>query len=484
MVVEEVGHMSMESMEGSGTGLAEALRKGMESTLRSHTRASSLGRRLRIVLAAGALIALSNAASKAATCNYYASPNGTGNGLSSSSPFRISNFWPLASAGKTLCLLDGTYTGGASTIVPPQRLNGASGLPITIRALNDGKVLIKGGGSLAVQLYYNDWFVIEGINACCAGPAVVLLSHSNNNVIRRVAAWDATDSNSVIFTVHHSLYNLFEDVAGWGTARKIFSTSQGGDYTTIRRAWGRWERSTVVGPKMTYSLAYNSYHVTCENCLGAWSGQGMPQTYVLMGYDGKPWTGTGAGTYSSYNVNQPYGIFSVDGESGSNDANSRLLGSLAYVLPTDTYKPAYAVFITTLDSVDVKDTAAYIVPGANSSVIPHYLYAPVGSTNLHASDITSFGHVNSKIQGWSQSNIFSGTSPGSYTSGENIFNSTRGANLCYRYKDGNPTSQPLWPWPMNQRIKDALVQSGRASVDITATIQGFFGTIPTACKAP
>ena len=30
-------------------------------------------------------------------------------------------------------------------ILPPQGLNGASGLPITIRALNDGKVLIKGG---------------------------------------------------------------------------------------------------------------------------------------------------------------------------------------------------------------------------------------------------------------------------------------------------------------------------------------------------
>ncbi len=52
--------------------------------------------------------------------------------------------------------------------------------------------------------------------------------------------------------------------------------SYGGDYTTIRRAWGRWERSTVVGPKMTYTLAYNNYHLTCENCLGTWSGQGMP----------------------------------------------------------------------------------------------------------------------------------------------------------------------------------------------------------------
>ncbi len=187
-------------------------------------------------------------------------------------------------------------------IRPPKGLSGTSEAPITIRALNDGKVLINGQGSKdPVRLYENDWFVIEGINACCGRNAdqsgVVYLSGSSYNVIRRVAAWDAGDNNTEIFGAHRdsnekdSLHNLFEDVAGWGTARKIFQMSYGGDYTTIRRAWGRWERSTVMGPKMTYTLAYNNYHMTCENCLGTWSGQGMPETYVLMGYDGKPWTG-------------------------------------------------------------------------------------------------------------------------------------------------------------------------------------------------
>ncbi len=202
-----------------------------------------------------------------------------GNGLSASSPFKISNFWGVASAGKTLCLLDGTYTGDSSMIVPPAGLNGASGLPITVRALNDGKVLITGQGTRRpVWLSRDDWWVIEGINACCSSDSVVYLSYSNNNVIRRVAAWDAADNNTEIFGTHYGAYNLFEDVAGWGTARKIFQSSYEGDYTTIRRAWGRWERSTVVGPKMTYTLAYNNYHLTCENCLGTWSGQGMPET--------------------------------------------------------------------------------------------------------------------------------------------------------------------------------------------------------------
>jgi hypothetical protein len=57
-----------------------------------------------------------------------------------------------------------------------------------------------------------------------------------------------------------------------------------------------------------------------------------------------------------------------------------------------------------------------------------------------------------------------------YAPGENILNTARGANLYYRYQDGNLTNQPLWPWPMNQRIIDGLVQSGRDPVDITATV--------------
>jgi hypothetical protein len=448
-------------------------------------RPGRLAEALRIGLASVALLALNQATARAATCNYYASPQGGGDGSSPSSPFNISSFWSVASPGKTLCLLDGTYTNWSARILPPTGLNGASGLPITIRAVNDGKVLISGGGSAPVHLDYNDWFVVEGINACCAGQTVVELSHAHNNVIRRVAAWDAADNNSEIFGVHsNSSFNVLEDVAGWGTARKIFQMSQGGDYTTIRRAWGRWERSTAVGPKMTYSMAYNNYHLTCENCLGTWSGQGMPSSYVLMGYDGTPWTGTGAGTYTNHDVDQPYGIFSVDFESGDKNANAKLLGSLAYILSTDTYKPSFAVFVTKLDSVEIKDTTAYIAPGTNPSVLPFGLYGLVGSTNLHASDITSFGGASSTIQTvWSPSNIWSGASPAAYSAGENIFNTTRGANLCYQYQNGNLTNQPLWPWPMNQRIKDALVQSGRASVDITAAIRGMFGAIPSACLA-
>ncbi|HXM76659.1 MAG TPA: hypothetical protein VN971_07780, partial [Thermoanaerobaculia bacterium] len=393
-----------------------------------------------------------------AACDYYAAPGGTGNGLSMASPFKISSFWSVASAGRTLCLMDGTYSGSEDMILPPQGLNGVSGAPITVRALNDGKALITGSGAQPpVQLNYNNWFVIEGVNACCSNASVIALLHADHNVIRRVAAWDAADNNSEIFGIHGATFNLLEDVAGWGTARKVFQMSQGGDNTTIRRAWGRWERSTVVGPKMTYALAYNNYHLICENCIGTWSGEGMPQSYVLRDYYGNPWTGGGAGTYSNYDVDQPIGVFGVDGEDANKNADARLLGSLAYVKSSDKYKAGQVVIVTRLDSVEVSNTAVSVAPGASGAPVPFLLINQPGATNLRASNISAFGASPSVIEStWAMSNVLPGVSPAAvYAGGENLFNASRGANLCYAYQNGNLTNQPLWPWPMNQRIIDA-----------------------------
>ena len=59
-------------------------------------------------------------------------------------------------------------------IFPPENLSGSLDAPITVRALNDGKVLINGEGSgVPIRLYHNSWFVIEGVNACCSKEDVV-----------------------------------------------------------------------------------------------------------------------------------------------------------------------------------------------------------------------------------------------------------------------------------------------------------------------
>ncbi len=251
------------------------------------------------ILAVVALLGVAPLAGQAAPpagCTFYASPDGKGDGKSAEKPFRVERFWRTAEPGSTLCLLDGSYADPASMLVPPAGLNGSADRPITVRALHEGKVLVDGQGKrLPVGLRRNDWFVIEGINACCSSATVVGLDHANHNVIRRVAAWDSADGNNDIFGIHYGEHNLLEDVAGWGVARKIFESSQGGDFTTIRRAWGRWEGSHVVGPKMVYTLAYNNFNMIVENAIGTWSGEKMQESYVLQDYFGRPWKGRGEG---------------------------------------------------------------------------------------------------------------------------------------------------------------------------------------------
>ena len=55
--------------------------------------------------------------------------------------------------------------------------------------------------------------------------------------------------------------------------------------------------------------------------------------------------------------------------------------------------------------------------------------------------------------------------------------------ICQRYVDGELTTTPLWPWPMNDRIKEARALAGRPVVDVTATIEALLGTIPAACRS-
>ena len=416
-------------------------------------------------------------------CDHYASPTGGGSGSSASSPFRVTDFWAVAAPGRTLCLVDGIYRGTASMIDPPDNLHGAAGKPITVRALTDGRVFIDGERTRQPALLkYNDYYVLEGFNAANSSGSVISVVRSNHVVVRRVAAWDAADSNHNIFSTSSSEYVLFEDVAGWGVARKTFSASQGGNYVTCRRCWGRWEGSHVVGPKMTYTLAYNSYHMTIENSIGTWSGERMKESYTLLAYDGTPWTGNGAGLYTNYAVDQPYGIFAVDRLDNDKNANSKILGSIAYVTASDRFAPPRLFFSTNIDAVEMTNNAACIQPGTHTSKRAFALYGLNGgtATNLTARSLTGIASPSAYIDAqWDASDIELGETS---LKVDSIFAGSYGAQVCTRYKDRVLTSEPLWPWPMNQRIIDATLQSGRKAVDVTATIESLFGPIPAYCK--
>jgi len=384
-------------------------------------------------------------------------------------------------------------------IQPPAGMSGTSNSPITVRALNDGAALIDGQfARIPVMLNGNDWFVLEGFNAKNGTYAVInIASGSDYNIVRRVVAWDASiaDNNNVI-GIHGSVGNLFEDLAAFGTARKIFSQSQGGDSTTCRRCWIRWEGSTDLGPQ-AMSTMYNSYDFLGENVLVTWSGESQPD-----GYDA---TSNGSRT-GSHPTN---GLPSAPGEPLATDhidytnkcVNVRLLGSLVYIKPSDRFPSVAAIRINESSCYSIQNTMAYISP-SNPSFNSSYGFllerASWGMpSNVTADRITSVrGAKGDSFDG--ASSVTNDSRATSLSSVANPWSTTgAGANLCYRSQNGTATKTPLWPWPMNQRIKDATASAGayagpcpncsggraaRTATDVTAQVETLFGAMPSYCK--
>jgi hypothetical protein len=400
-----------------------------------------------------------------------------------------------------LCLLDGVYADGRSNISPPNGKSGTASAPITIMALNDGAVRIDGQNSkYPVLLRGNSYLVIQGINANnSSGTVIAISSGATNNVIRRVVAWDARDENYEVFGIHNSNHNLLEDVAGFGVARKIFSFSQDGNDNICRRCWGRWEGSTNVGPKVTFEVTYNNYRNTYENVIGTWNSGSMPKTYTLQN-NGARWTGSYAGTYTSGEMDQAYGII-AEGQPNWH-AGTKIVGSIAYVRATDKFPASGAYFIQAGQSgLELINNVAYVDPGSHVGKPTFLLSSDSSEVGLVAKNLTGIGGAGNKISGkWMQSNVEFGRAIAQVPS---IYDSTRGARICHRYYNGQLSNQPLWPWPMNRRILDAttfasasshqhyihqgsppaltLVNEPHAPVDVTATIEAIFGRIPAAC---
>jgi hypothetical protein len=427
-------------------------------------------RRLPLILLVilGIALGISNSvpAHAQSACNYYASPNGAGNGLTQASPFKISNFWAVAGPGKTLCLLNGVYMSAESMLTPPQNLSGTATARITIRALNDGGALIDGLHiRTPFHLEENDYWTIEGINvANSSGDVVSIYAGADNNIIRRLVAWNAADRNTSVFGIHHNNGNLLEDIAGFGTARKVVQASFGSNNLTIRRAWAMWNKSTwntpaMEWPKETYSIIYENYNNICENCLATIDIDQDSRTDFI------------------------YGLLSTNWypDSPNKCSNSRYVGSIAYTTSTQNTSFIAALYSSQgVDCVRFENVAVHLA--GNESTANYYNFTAGTPQWSVATKITEIGTGDSYVgSDWNVSNRETASST---TSASNVWNGagSNGARICYQYRNGVLTNIPLWPWPMNQRIADALRTAGRTPVDVTAIMEQKFGRIPSECR--
>jgi hypothetical protein len=449
----------------------------------------------------------------ALAATYYAAPGGTGTGKSIDSPATVVSAVALCGSGGTVQLADGTYTGASGMIYMLGKVN------VTVRAAHDGQVWLDGNGqNQPVRLDTCRGVTIEGINASRSNVSVVDVLHCHDVTIRRVCAWNAAEGNNVIFGAHWSTGTKFEDCGGWGRARKTFSCSQDCNYTKYLRCWGRWEACQSVGPKHTFEGNYNSYNTWFINCIGTWdtSTGKMPESYTLLDYYGKPWTGAGAGQYRNFAVNQPYGIF-AEASLYPNYLNmctgTRFFGCLAYVLPTQRASFTGAFFVTRLNDVQLFGCHASVASGGPAFFLATNDRDKSRGTDLRAWNLAHYGGSVKLYPEWELKNVVErlplpqttwkmpyegdANADGMVDVGDlGVLSANWGTKPRYVgswevgdfNRDGNvdtgdigilssnwDTAKPLWPWPMEARIAQAMVLGGYPALSVTHQVEQAFG---------
>ena len=396
-------------------------------------------------------------------------------------------------------------------IDPPSGLSGTTGNPITIRALNEGAVLIDGQfARVPIRLEQNHWFTVEGLNVRNGTFGLFYILSSSNITGRRIVGWDLDGTkDGLMFLANASPNVLWEDVAGFGIASWIFGhhSSSGGN-VTCRRCWGRTEGSMAGG-----DAAMSTYHInyggtngwTCENCLGTASFESQAESFTTP--DGR--------SFTNFRTNQqPRAIYRLRGGSNPGDINLRMLGSIAYVKATDRWRfngvqvgppmlirsPganhfhfSNAQFLHVLAVIDPSNAAFNTTWGFHQGA--HLDVTPTALMQSNTTSIRgSLGDVTDRV--WAGSNRSAGTSLGAVPSPWTTTGT--GANLCFRWKNRAVTKEPLWPWPMNERIKAATAMAGayggpclscsggrraRTATDVTADIQELLGNIAPSCRS-
>ena len=385
---------------------------------------------------------------------YYVSTTGVDtNPGSITAPFATFNkAWKVLMPGDTLLIMDGIY----HQPIWPNVRDGLPGKPITIQAMNDGKVTVTAdGGPFALQLGESwpgpigNFFVVRGIVFRDALDVILIYGH--DNVLDRVSAYDADlNGNSSIITVAWSYNVLLQDVIAAGTGRKnilIFSSHD----VTVRRAyvaWSRWDGGSFCQagwPAGNGINPYSSSDILVENsiAIGPFAARAMNLTNqsTTAQTRGNRFRGDIAiGTYK-----QPDGSMYV---------YPWVDNACKYTNPPVMYPGNRAGMgsITQGDDQNSSWVDVHISGFADAGFILSRPFGPLGAANVLLDHATVF---NNDLAGNGTREVVDDiggrlTITNSYIEGSTIHTGP-GARLEMRYVDGVLTNEPLWPWPMDGR---------------------------------
>ena len=409
-------------------------------------------------------------------CTHWAAPGASGNVCSESQPCQIKTWLGShAGPGKVLCTKDGRYTGENQMIDIPEGLSGTAERPVVIRALNPGKTLIDGEDSIRPINTRGSYGVILGMNACCGDNEVVML-RGDHWLLKDLMAWKSGAGGDTVIHMSGN-NNTVEDCGTFGTSRKsIAAGAAGGENNTITRCWTRWEGNEhpTSNPSVSLEVGYGQNAVLVQNSISMWNRTGR-QT--------EP---EGAGE-----------LFS--------SRDSKWLGSFFVIQHTDDYAPntVMAAYVDAgsqsqqgqfnpLTNLVFRHNVAFIDPrhpgfsGKKGFMFNKGSDGGPPGTNNTVSDLVSVSGTQSTFSSRSfpTSNIQWGRSLAeAIGQGKSLWTDSAAApGICKRYVRGQLTDEGLWPWPSEQRLKDAMTLSGTQPVSVTALMESLFGPIPAQCR--
>lgn len=407
---------------------------------------------------------------------HWAQQDGSGDGSSDVNPFTVSDFWAVAAPGDVLGLLDGVYTGANNMIRPPDGLSGADGARITVRAVNDGAVRIDSQGASAGALRLrtgNLWWLLQGFDIDGGGSQHPAQIRSAQEVIaRRIVAWDSdTAVNGSVFSVGTGEGSgdilcrkiLLEDCGAFGDGRRCYNISQGATEDVILRRC--WHRGDVF---KGCQIGYQAYRHIAENMVASWNYEGI----------------------SDIERRGILTIGRIDHFANINN-ESKYLGCIATILDPEDNSGNLQAMVDVMNEAGgnvLQDLVLYIEGDQCRRFAKlRSPFDPADNITQYYRNITQIGaprDANEVGSSWVQANVVSSATVAGAPSPWG--HAGEGARVAFRTVDGVLTDTPLWPWPMDSRIRAALTTAGyspdtifRGSGNsVTQLMESIFGPIP------
>lgn len=424
---------------------------------------------------------------------FYAAPAGSGTTCGSGSPCSLTSGVGKLVAGDTLILKDGTYNSGITV-----GSSGTASSPITIKAENDGRAIVDGQRQReTLKISGKNYVNVEGLILQNALYDVVKVSGGSSHInLKRLSAYNAGAGNYHLFLIWSSSYVLVEDcvasqTSGANKAGRYGIVSFGGaNHNIFRRNYVKYYAHTGGGGPCAAGADYGGSYDLWEN--NVFDVSAMPAGCSNVGYQ---FAIFGEGLYYDTSHNKWYGNVAIGGSNTERAVLAETDGAAHNVNNWEFHNNVFVTAKAGITNIGAADGAGWIFKnnttvgmggtgsvwsngsGANISVSSNsFLSGVIGVKTANSGTLTSrynnfsaiatpySGTINDKAGDKTLAPAYNTATfgkgaylmPSAALKGQGENGTNIGAEILYQYQDGKKTTTPLWPWPMEERVKKEM----------------------------